>query len=49
MQISLLVITPKISQISTGWGDNAVITSKEICQAMDRNQKCKIEGCKSRK
>ena len=23
-----------------------MITSKEICQAMDKNQKCKIEGIK---
>ena len=30
-------------------GDNAMITSKEICQTMDNNQKCKIEGFKSRK
>ena len=23
-----------------------MITSREICQAMDKNQKCKIEGIK---
>ena len=32
-----------------GLGDNGMITSKEICQAMDNNQKFKIESCKSRK
>ena len=25
-----------------------MITSKEICQAMDKNQKCKIEGIKQK-
>ena len=26
-----------------------MITSKEICKAMDKNQKCKIEGIKQHK